>query len=104
MNVMKAIIITLSAALAANLAAAEPISVGAVNCGDFHYGKAEVTEGEYAAGWEGLAADNPADVFFYEDVGRSCLASRKDALTHIMRALCGCPLICIMQNRGQEES
>ena len=85
-------------------AAAEPISVGAVNCGAFHYGKAEVTEGEYAAGWEGLAADNPADVFFYEDVGRSCLASRKDALTHIMRALCGCPLICIMQNRGQEES
>ena len=30
------------------IAAAEPISVGAVNCGDFHYGKAEVTEGEYA--------------------------------------------------------
>ena len=47
-------------------AAAEPISVGAVNCGAFHYGKAEVTEGEYAAGWEGLAADNPADLFFYE--------------------------------------
>jgi len=50
-------------------AAAEPISVGAVNCGAFHYGRAEVTEGEYAAGWDGLAADNPADVFFYEDVG-----------------------------------
>lgn len=54
---------------AAFTVSAEPISVGAVNCGAFHYGRAEVTEGEYAAGWDGLAADNPADVFFYEDVG-----------------------------------
>ena len=65
---MKAMAIAV-AVLAARCLLAEPISVGAVNCGDFHYGKAEVTEGEYAAGWDGLAADNPADVFFYEDVG-----------------------------------
>ena len=54
---------------AALTASAEPISVGAVNCGAFHYGRVDVTEGEYAAGWDGLAADNSADVFFYEDVG-----------------------------------
>ncbi|MBR4614791.1 MAG: hypothetical protein IKO55_04240 [Kiritimatiellae bacterium] len=67
MPVAKTVVIVACALQA--LAAAEPISVGAVNCGAFHYGKAEVAEGEYAAGWEGLAADNPADVFFYEDVG-----------------------------------
>ncbi len=57
------------AAFAALCLAAEPISVGAVNCGAFRYGKPGVAEGEYAAEWARLAADNPADVFFYEDVG-----------------------------------
>ena len=38
MNAMKTII--LAVAFAANIiASAEPISVGAVNCGAFHYGK-----------------------------------------------------------------
>ena len=55
---------------AAFSAAAETFSVGAVNCGAFHYGDADVPAADYADGWTRLAAENPADVFFYEDVGR----------------------------------
>lgn len=51
-------------------AVAETFSVGAVNCGAFHYGDADVPVADYADGWRRLAAENPADVFFYEDVGR----------------------------------
>ena len=59
----------LAVALAAFAAGDEAISVGAINCGAFHYGTKGVTEGEYSAGWDGLAKDHPADVFFYEDTG-----------------------------------
>ena len=54
----------------------KPIRIGAVNCGAFHYGTQTVTPGEYAAGWEGLARDKPADVFFYEDVGTRAYPER----------------------------
>ena len=45
-------------------------SVGAVNCGAFHYGDTNVSASAYAGEWKRLAAENPTDVFFYEDVGR----------------------------------
>ena len=48
----------------------ESFSVGAVNCGAFHYGDTNVSASAYAGEWKRLAAENPADVFFYEDVGR----------------------------------
>ena len=60
----------LAVSLAAFAAGDETISVGAINCGSFHYGTKGVTEGEYSAGWDGLAKDHPVDVFFYEDTGK----------------------------------
>ena len=64
----KLILFVSSAALAASLFA-EEFAVGAVNCGNFGYARRGVTEGEYSAGWEQLAANNKIDVFFYGDVG-----------------------------------
>ena len=57
-----AVFLALSAVL---VAAATPIRVGTVDCGAFKYGVRSVTEGQYAAGWESLAAEKAADVFFY---------------------------------------
>ena len=67
---MKKTMMTLSAIFFALKLAAEAISVGAVNCGQFHYARAGVAEGEYSAGWDALATNNETDVFFYSDVGK----------------------------------
>ena len=66
---MKKIILSALAAVFAASLSAEEFSVGAVNCGNFGYGRKGVTEGEYSGGWEQLATDNKVDVFFYGDVG-----------------------------------
>ncbi|MDD4017823.1 MAG: DUF4838 domain-containing protein [Kiritimatiellae bacterium] len=47
---------------------AEPVRIGAVNCGAFAHGDKSVQEGAYAAGWEGLASGKASDVFFYSNV------------------------------------
>jgi len=59
----------LATVLAGIGAFAEPIRIGAVNCGAFQQGGAEVPEGQYAAGWAGLAKESAADVFFYGNLG-----------------------------------
>lgn len=50
-------------------ALAEAFRVGAINCDAFGQRTAEITEGQFAAGWADLEKESAADVFFYGNLG-----------------------------------
>lgn len=72
---------------------ASPIRVGAVDCGAFRQGTAEVTEGQYSAGWADLAKESAADVFFYGNLGGRVFPEKSCGLDGVdVRVVCkdGC--------------
>jgi len=68
------------AALTVLDAFAEPIRIGAIDCGAFAQRTAEVTEGKVSAGWADLSKESAADVFFYGNLGGRTFPSEAMAL------------------------